>query len=171
MGNLSLFHRRFGLFTALILFAADQLLKAMAMGPLALEQVQQITLLPFFDLTWTRNFGVALGLFQAGSETARWVLTGVTAAIAAFVAHWMWRESSKADSFGLALVLGGALGNITDRVRYGYVVDFLDLHFGTFRPFLVFNLADAAITLGVIILLVRAFLVREPKNEVETEDA
>ena len=57
--------------------------------------------------------------------------------------------------------MGGAIGNILDRVRFGYVVDFADLHFGNWSPFLVFNVADAAITIGVLILLVRALLVRD----------
>ena len=61
------------------------------------------------------------------------------------------------------MVLGGALGNILDRVRLGYVVDFADLHFGEFRPFLVFNVGDAAISIGVVILLLRAFLTRKDK--------
>jgi signal peptidase II len=67
------------------------------------------------------------------------------------------------------MILGGALGNILDRVRHGYVTDFLDLHFGAFRPFLVFNVGDAAISIGVAILLVRAFLMRSesPKESVE----
>ncbi|HET9811465.1 MAG TPA: signal peptidase II, partial [Sphingomicrobium sp.] len=62
-----------------------------------------------------------------------------------------------------------ALGNILDRVRHGYVVDFADLHFGAFRPFLVFNVGDAAISIGVLILLLRAFLVRDeqPKESIE----
>jgi signal peptidase II len=74
----------------------------------------------------------------------------------------------------LGLVLGGALGNILDRVRHGYVVDFADLHFGDFRPFLVFNVGDAAISIGVVILLLRAFLARkegqqgsEPEETIE----
>ena len=58
-----------------------------------------------------------------------------------------------------------ALGNILDRVRLGYVVDFADLHFGEWRPFLVFNVADAAITIGVLILLVRALLIREKRPD------
>ncbi len=66
-------------------------------------------------------------------------------------------------------VLGGALGNILDRIRHGYVVDFADLHIGAFRPFLVFNVADAAISIGVVILLLRAFLIRDeqPKETIE----
>jgi signal peptidase II len=73
----------------------------------------------------------------------------------------MLREPNKQDQVALGLVFGGALGNILDRVRFGYVVDFADLHFGAWRPFLVFNVADAAITIGVLILLVRALLVRD----------
>jgi signal peptidase II len=164
-------HRRLGFAIAFALFAADQLLKYIVSGPLALESVGNIPLLPIFDFTWTENDGVALGLFKAGSESARWFLVAGTAAIAVFVTSWLWREKNRSDVAGLGLILGGALGNILDRVRFGYVVDFLDLHFGTFRPFLIFNLADAAITVGVIILLARAFLTREPKPEAETDNA
>src|SRR3546814_2508944 len=67
----------------------------------------------------------------------------------------MWREKARGDVLALGLVLGGALGNILDRVRFGYVVDFADFHIGEWRPFLIFNLADAAITIGVLILLAR----------------
>ena len=61
----------------------------------------------------------------------------------------------------MALILGGALGNIRDRWLYGYVIDYADFHIGTFRPFLVFNVADAAITVGVLIVLARALFMRE----------
>ena len=92
---------------------------------------------------------------------ARWLLVGLTALIAGGVAWWMVREQNRNDLFALSLVLGGALGNIVDRVRFGYVVDYADLHFGEWRPFLVFNVADAAITIGVVILLLRALFVRD----------
>jgi len=78
----------------------------------------------------------------------------------------MWRERNRQDQFALGMIAGGALGNILDRVRFGYVVDFADLHFGAWRPFLVFNVAVAAITIGVLVLLVRALLVRDkPRAE------
>jgi signal peptidase II len=81
------------------------------------------------------------------------------------VLYWIWNEKRRDDALALALVLGGALGNIVDRIRYGYVVDFADLHFGEWRPFLIFNVADAAITIGVLLLLVRALLTRDkPTN-------
>ena len=151
---------------ALLVFVFDQATKWLVTSPLNLrgqpEQTIQIT--SFFNLHWVENRGVSLGLFSAGSETGRWALVALTAAIAIFVALWMWRERSRDDSVALALILGGALGNIVDRARYGYVVDFADLHFGDWRPFLVFNVADAAITIGVLLLLVRALLMRDGKR-------
>jgi signal peptidase II len=86
------------------------------------------------------------------------MLVAVTSAIAIGVAVWIGREKNRIDQAALCMVLGGALGNILDRARFGYVVDFADLHFGDFRPFLVFNVGDAAISIAVVILLLRAFL-------------
>jgi len=153
----------FGL--ALLVFFLDQLTKWVVTNPLDLRAVRNIPILPFFDLTWVENRGVSLGLLTADSDSARWLLVALTAAIAAGVAVWITRERSRPDALALALVLGGALGNIVDRSRFGYVVDFADLHFGDFRPFLVFNVADAAITIGVLLLFLRAFLTRKPKDE------
>ena len=146
---------------ALAIFVADQVTKWIMIGPLALEQVRQIELLPIFNFTWVENYGISLGLAQAQNDTQRWLLVALTAAIALGVGYWIRREEKAGDRIALGLVLGGALGNIVDRVRFGYVVDFLDLHFGEFRPFYVFNVADAAISIGVVILLLRAFFVRD----------
>ena len=162
--------RTFGFSIALAVFALDQLTKWIVAGPLHLREVMQITILPIFNLTWTENNGISLGLFNATTEVGRWMLVAVTSAIAIGVAIWIGREKHRWDQAALGLILGGALGNILDRVRHGYVVDFADLHFGAFRPFLVFNVGDAAISIGVVILLVRAFLMRErdePKESVE----
>ena len=91
--------------------------------------------------------------------------------IAGVVGWWLTREEQRGDQLALGLVLGGALGNIVDRARLGYVFDFADLHIGEFRPFLVFNVADACISIGVVILILRAFLVREPKSSKEPDNA
>ena len=161
-------NRTLGLAVAATVLILDQALKWIVTFPLQLQERQVMRLLPFFDLNWTENRGVSMGFLTADTELTRWLLVALTGAIALFVAAWMWREKRRDDTFGLALVLGGALGNILDRVRLGYVVDFLDLHFGTLRPFLVFNVADAAITIGVLLLLVRALLMRDksPRKEV-----
>ena len=156
---------------ALLIFVVDQISKWFVIGPLNLEAVQNIELLPFFDFTWVENRGISLGIAQAQNDTHRWILVAVTAAIAVGVAWWIRKEEARGDQLALAMVLGGALGNIVDRTRYGFVVDFLDLHFGTFRPFYVFNVADAAISIGVVILLLRAFFVREKAPEGMNEHA
>ena len=118
-----------------------------------------------YDLRFTRNYGVSLGLLTAESVEMRWGLIVLTSVIALGVLVWMFRETAKADILGLAMVLGGAAGNIKDRLDYGFVVDYADLHFGDFRPFLIFNIADACITIGVLIILARSFLSREKPDE------
>ncbi|MEJ7777310.1 MAG: signal peptidase II [Sphingomicrobium sp.] len=161
--------RGFGFAIALGVFLADQLSKWLVTGPLNLREVGQIYLLPIFNLTWTENYGISLGLFNASTDTGRWMLVGLTSAIAIGVAYWIGREKLRGDQIALGMILGGAIGNILDRIRFGYVVDFADLHFGAFRPFLVFNVGDAAISIGVVILLLRAFLMRneQPKESIE----
>jgi len=151
-----------GLVTGAVLFVADQAAKYGVTQGLGLNQMsegREIT--SFFTLRFVANPGVSLGKLQADTDAMRWGLVALTASIALGVLVWMFRERNRQDQFGLGLVLGGAVGNILDRVRFGYVVDFADLHFGEWRPFLVFNVADAAITIGVLILLVRALLVRD----------
>jgi len=157
--------------TALAIFIVDQLTKWIVSVPLALQARGQIEILPIFNLTWVENNGISLGLLNATTPTGRWMLVAMTAAIAIGVAWWIVKEEKRGDQLALSLVLGGALGNIVDRVRHGYVVDFADLHFGAFRPFLVFNVADAAISIGVVILLLRAFLLREKAPEGTNEHA
>jgi signal peptidase II len=157
--------RRIGYLVALLVFLADQLSKWLVIGPLKLQTVGQIELLPIFNLTWTENYGISLGLLTASTDSARWMLVALTSAIAFGVAVWIGRERERGDQVALGMVLGGAMGNILDRVRFGYVADFADLHFGEFRPFLIFNVADAAISIGVVILLLRAFLIRKDRPE------
>jgi signal peptidase II len=166
-----MFNRTAAYGLALLIFVVDQLSKWAMIGPFELQSRAQVELLPIFNFTWVENRGISLGLAQAENDTHRWLLVAMTAAIAIGVAWWMRREPKRGDQFSLALILGGALGNIVDRVRFGYVVDFLDLHFGSYRPFYVFNVADAAISIGVIILLLRAFFIREQAPEGTNEHA
>ena len=156
---------------AIAIFILDQLAKLTMIYPLALKQVGQITLLPIFNFTWIENRGFSLGLAQAQTDLQRWGLVALTSIIAIIVAWWIKREEKGGERIALALVLGGALGNIVDRVRLGFVVDFLDLHFGEWRPFLVFNVADAAISIGVVILLLRAIFVRPAAPEEKIDHA
>lgn len=156
--------RLWGFAAAAIVLVLDQAIKLVITGPLQLDYNGAVLkILPIFNLRFVANIGVSLGLLQANSAASRWALVALTAAIAIGVTIWLLREKVRADVIALGLVLGGALGNILDRVRLGYVVDYADLHFGDWRPFLVFNLGDAAITIGVLILLGRALVARGDK--------
>ena len=148
---------------AAVVFLLDQLVKHWIVNIVRLEEQITIPVLPFFSLTWVENRGVSMGMLTADTEVGRWLLVGLTALIAAVVAVWIRRERLWPESVALGLILGGALGNIVDRVRFGYVVDFVHLHWGPWS-FYVFNIADAAITIGVIILLFRALIGRSDGN-------
>jgi signal peptidase II len=165
-------NRSLGFAVALVVFALDQLTKWIVTGPLEIKRIgDQLVLLPIFNFTYTENNGISLGLLNAQTDVGRWMLVALTSAIAIGVAVWIGREKNRIDQAALGMVLGGALGNILDRVRHGYVVDFADLHFGDFRPFLVFNVGDAAISIAVVILLLRAFLSRKERTEESIEHA
>jgi len=165
-------HRILGVSIAGIVLILDQVIKYIVTVPLQIESrgEEGLELTPFFALRWVENRGVSMGFLHAGTDTARWLLVGLTVAIALFVAVWMWREKARQDVIALGLVLGGAAGNIIDRSRLGYVIDYADFHLGEWRPFLVFNLADAAITIGVLILLARALLLGEKDGKTESHE-
>ena len=165
-------NRAYAFLVAGVTFVADQLVKWWVVGPMGLTvEGDQRVVLPFFNFTRTHNLGISLGLFRADSDAARWAIVGVTAAIALAMLVWILREPRHGDRIALGMVLGGAVGNILDRIRLGYVVDFADLHFGSYRPFLVFNIADAAISIGVVILLIRAFWTRAEPDPKENLNA
>ena len=148
---------------AFAVFVIDQLVKYWIIHLVRLAEQMSVPVLPFFSLTWVENRGVSMGMMTADTEVGRWLLVGLTALIATVVALWIRRERHWPESVALGLILGGALGNIVDRVRFGYVVDFVHLHWGPWS-FYVFNIADAAITIGVVILLFRALIGRSDGN-------
>lgn len=127
-----------------------------------LDQTQrcgQIEVLSFFDLTMVWNRGISFGIGQS-EGVMRWLLVILTTAIAIGFSVWLYRAARRFTGLALALVIGGAFGNVIDRVRFGAVVDFLDFS-GIFRPYFfnyVFNIADAAISVGAVLLFVDQFL-------------
>jgi signal peptidase II len=164
-------HRPLALGIAAAVFVADQLMKWFVTDILLLREKGVIVVVSFFDLKWVQNYGISMGFLHAETDTGRWLLVALTGAISVGVLVWLWREHVKPDAVALALVLGGALGNIVDRARFGYVIDYADLHFGEWKPFLVFNVADAAITIGVLLLIVRALLTRDKRDLSENANA
>jgi signal peptidase II len=167
--NKTVRNRLFGFALAAVIFAVDQAMKWVIDYPLNMRKGDTIDLLPIFAFTRTHNYGVSLGMFTANSPEMRWSLVAVTALIAIAVTVWLLREKRLGDILPLGLVLGGALGNIRDRARMGYVLDYADLLFGAFRPFLIFNVADACITIGVLIILARSLFMREKPAQTQSE--
>lgn len=148
---------------AAVALGIDQFTKWFVTYPLELRNREVIDVVPIFSLRWAENHGISMSLLQADGAYGRWAILAATSAIAATVAIWLWRDRNWLNALALGLILGGALGNIADRLRLGHVVDFLDLHFGDWRPFLIFNTADCLISIGVIVLLLRSWLYSETK--------
>ena len=123
-----------------------------------------IEVLPFFNLTMVWNPGISLGLFPASSVEGTVFLATFQMVAVGVLSWWLWwHAKSKLVAIGLGMVVGGALGNLLDRLVYGKVADFIQLHaFG--YSFYVFNVADAAITFGVIALMYDAFLAPADMN-------
>ena len=105
-----------------------------------------------FSLTMVWNRGVSFGLFRADADLVRWILTLFSICVAVALAIWVRKAHRPLLGVGLGLVIGGAIGNAIDRIRFGAVVDFLDFQRLGFFPW-VFNVADSAITIGVVFLL------------------
>ncbi len=146
-----------------IVFALDLATKALALAFLIPHHFVEI--LPFFNLYLTFNKGVSFSMFRASDETGVWLLTALTGLISLAIIYFMQKEKEKLVRIGLALMLGGALGNIWDRIRLGMVVDFLDFHLGTLH-WPAFNIADSAICIGVTLILWQAFFQKKgAKNE------
>ncbi|MDX2103260.1 MAG: signal peptidase II [Alphaproteobacteria bacterium] len=144
---------RHGALFALVVLILDQASKQWMAGLLLdLPWPQQLLVLPpWFNLTVVWNRGVSFGLFASDSPWNAWLLAGVASGVAVMLAVWLVRADSPRLILALGAVIGGAIGNVIDRLRWGAVFDFIDVS-GLFFPW-VFNVADAAITLGVAVLV------------------
>lgn len=144
---------KLGLLLAAAVVVLDQASKAYIATLLDGTASSAIEVLPFFNLVAVWNYGVSFGMFNTGAATGAWILTGVALAIVAGLAIWLFRVKAPLVAAAIGIVIGGAIGNVIDRVRIGAVFDFADFHVaGWHWP--AFNVADSAITVGVIVLLI-----------------
>ena len=142
---------RFGIVVALLALIADQLSKWWILADV-MDPPSTIELTPFLNIVLVWNRGVSFGLFNTGSPMVPWILSGVALAVLIGLCIWLYRVPKRLPALGLGLVMGGAVGNLIDRIRFGAVVDFVDLHaFGQHWP--AFNVADSAIVVGVGLLI------------------
>jgi signal peptidase II len=141
---------------ALIIFIADQFTKTLILGYYQLGDSTQV--LSFFNVVRVHNTGAAFSFLAGAGGWQRWFFTGIGVVATIFII-WMLRSHSgqKLFAFALACILGGAVGNVVDRVMHGYVVDFLDFHWGSMH-FPAFNLADSGITIGAVCLILDEIL-------------
>jgi signal peptidase II len=148
-----------GLGLAAIIAVLDQISKWWVTAVL-MQPPENITILPFFNIVLAYNRGVSFGLFPAGSETGKWILIGLTSAITIVLIVMLARAANRLNIIAFGLIIGGAVGNITDRVIVGAVVDFLDFHaFGYHWP--AFNVADSAIFIGAGLLIIEHLFIRD----------
>ena len=142
---------------ALILLIADQLTKALILGSYKLGDSTYVT--SFFNIVRAHNTGAAFSFLAGASGWQRWFFTGIGLAATVFII-WLLRShpGQKLFSFALACILGGAVGNVVDRLLHGYVVDFLQFHWRNNWYFPAFNVADSAITVGAVALVLDELL-------------
>ena len=146
-------------FTVIII---DQITKYFAVEKLALHEVKSIY--EGFNLILIYNEGAAFSFLSDAGGWQRWFLIGVSCIVCVFIVVWMYQSISKSKCLlaGLSLILGGALGNLWDRLSLGYVVDFIEVYYkDLYWP--AFNIADSAITIGAILLILDIFL-KEPSE-------
>jgi signal peptidase II len=136
---------------AVAVVVADQAIKAWILAGLDLPQLVSLKVLGPFYLTMVWNPGVSFGFLQAQHDLVRWALAAFSIIVAAMLALWVRRTERPLFAVAVGLVMGGAVGNVVDRIRFGAVVDFVDVSRAYF-PW-VFNVADSAITIGICLLL------------------
>lgn len=147
----------------------DQLTKAMAESYLSMHSA--VTVIPgFFDLVLAYNEGAAFSFLADAGGWQRWFFTALAIAVSVFLILWLRRlpSNERMMAIALSLILGGAIGNLIDRIRYGHVVDFISWYYGDYR-WPAFNLADSAITLGAALLIIHAIFFdhrnRKPRHD------
>jgi signal peptidase II len=142
------------LWISLLVFGLDYLSKLWVLEHFSLYESKPF--LPSLQLTYVQNYGVAFGQLTRQNP---WMLTAIAGVIMLYLLYWLYTNSARLvmENCALALIVGGAVGNLYDRVSYGYVVDFIDFYIGSWHWY-VFNIADAAICVGACLLILRAFM-------------
>ena len=154
-------HVQKGLGLAAAVLAVDQVTKWWIVF-IVMQPPRVIEVTPFFNLVMGWNRGVSFGMLDSASMLSQWLLPLVTLAITGGLLVWLTLEARRWTVIGLGLIIGGANGNLIDRLRFGAVADFLDFHaFGFHWP--AFNAADSAITVGAIVVILQSLFVGDEK--------
>lgn len=151
-----------GLLSAVVVLAADQGSKYWILNVLKLEELRQVVLLPVLNLTMVWNQGVTFGMLHGLGAWSHLALAAMALVVVGVLANWLRRAESAMVALSIGAIMGGAVGNVIDRLRFGAVVDFIHAHIGTLSWY-VFNVADAAIVCGVGVLVFDNLIRGRPK--------
>ena len=154
-----LFDKRFArrwLLLSVVVILIDQFSKWLAEA--SLVPYQPVPVIPMFNLTLAYNTGAAFSFLSDAGGWQRWFFIGLTLVVIAVLFSWLWRmrAEERLHAFSISLILGGAAGNLVDRVWLGHVIDFIDVYYQQYH-WPIFNIADSAITIGVILLIFDLF--------------
>ena len=161
MGNDMLKKNIFYFFFTLFIFIIDRVSKLWIISIFNSENNLEIKISSFINLNLIWNKGIAFGLFSYGEKFEYNLLTGLIIMIISIV-FWMTIKTKGLEKYGFLMILGGALGNIFDRLYYSAVPDFIDMYYKNFHWF-VFNVADIFITVGVLMLIINEITIKNPK--------
>ncbi|MBR3501557.1 MAG: signal peptidase II [Alphaproteobacteria bacterium] len=152
----------FGILTVFLALLADQASKFVVDTKLVIDE--PIELCDYFNLVKVRNTGISFSMFNDYGDAGKIVLTLFALVVVIFLLHWMYKEDNRLKILGLGLIIGGALGNVVDRVRAGAVLDFLDFHYKTMH-WPAFNLADTFICIGAFLLIWLEIYAKQNNNK------
>ena len=161
MGNNILKKNIFYFFFILFIFILDRVTKLWIISIFNSENNLEIKISSFINLNLIWNKGIAFGLFSYGEKFEYNLLTGLIIIITVIV-FWMLMKTKGLEKYGFLMILGGALGNVFDRLYYSAVPDFIDIYYKNFHWF-VFNVADIFITVGVLMLIINEITIKNPK--------
>ena len=144
------------LFITSLVIVFDQVSKWLMVSRLSLYET--VVVMPYFNLTMAHNEGAAFSFLSEAGGWQRWLFIGLALVISVVLLVWLakLKPTEKLEAISLSLILGGAIGNVIDRISYGYVIDFIDLYIGH-NHWPVFNIADSAICIGAILLVADSF--------------
>ncbi len=144
------------LWLSLLIIIADQISKTVMVN--WLDLYERVAVLPFFNLTLAHNTGAAFSFLAGAGGWQRWFFVALAVVISLVLVIWLKRlaQTAKLEAISLALIIGGAIGNVIDRLVYGYVIDFLDVYVGNYH-WPAFNIADSAICVGAVLLIIDSF--------------
>lgn len=154
------------LWLAVLVFALDLGTKTIVMDNMQYGWAHRIELLPFFNLLYVHNYGAAFSFLSDAGGWQRWFFAAMACVISAVLMYWMRRlpATNRILNVAYALVIGGAFGNLYDRLVYGYVIDFIDLFIGEYH-WPAFNIADTAICIGAGLIILDSFINKEESQQ------